>query len=86
MPGFSIGAIQSLRVLIDPNQLLIDNLDNHFEIVQGFIKMMDQVLMRFSTKTGNRAQLRMFFNPVDHMLNTTIMRKLRITRAERRYS
>jgi hypothetical protein len=74
MPGFTIGAIQSLETQIKGTQILVDD----FEIAQSvegcFQKLID-ILMKLSCKNGNRTQLRMILNSGDLQIKEKASKK-----------
>lgn len=76
MPGFSIGAIQSLRNIIRFNAISTAKIGNMSKVEKCCEKLFNDILMKLSSKQGNREQLRMVFNDFDHKFTETLRKKI----------
>ena len=64
MPGFMISALQSFQEQLEHHDFGSSKINIAEKVKKCSQEMILQILMKLSSKQGNREQLRMFFNDI----------------------
>ena len=76
MPGFLISAIQSFKIQLRFYEVFTSKVGLLQKVTKCYEKL-QEILMKLSSKQGNREQLRMLFNDVDEKFAIILSRKAR---------
>ena len=77
MPGFLISAIQSFKTQLRFYEVFTSKVGLLQKVTKCYEKLVEEILMKLSSKQGNREQLRMLFNDVDEKFAIILSRKAR---------
>lgn len=85
MPGFLISTIQSLGDRLESHDFGKTKVSISEQTQKCGQDMIKHILMKLSSKVGNREQLRMVFNDLDEKFTETLKKKAKTNTVIRKY-
>lgn len=75
MPGFLISSLQSFKEQLESHDFGSSKINIVDKVRKCSQEMIEQILMKLSSKQGNREQLRMVFNDLSGKFYETLKKK-----------
>ena len=85
MPGFLIGSLQSFKEQLESHDFGSSKINIVEKVRKCAQEMIDQILMKLSSKQGNREQLRMVFNDLSGKFYETLKKKSNNNKVMKKY-
>ena len=85
MPGFLISALQSFKYQLESHDFGSSKIGIIEKVTRCSQDMIEHILMKLSSKHGNREQLRMVFNDLSGKFYDTLKKKSKTNNVIRKY-